>query len=92
MNPLVPLRVENALILTDFTHLRYRHRLIIPVAAHINSRMFIVPCRLALPIALATKQKTLGFLILGSLEFGSNWYVNLHGLLDPGFPVVCDHY
>jgi hypothetical protein len=59
-----------ALIRTVFTHLRYRHRLIIPVAAHINSRCLeCQQARVAYHTYYAEKQKTLGLSILGSLEF-----------------------
>jgi hypothetical protein len=50
-------RMKNTLIRLVFTHLRYRHRLIIPKAAHISSQMFIVPSRVAFPIHTSRSTK-----------------------------------
>ena len=60
---------QSALLLTVFTHLSYRLRLIIPVSAHIIADVYSAS-RLALPHTRYTKQKTLGLSILGSLEVG----------------------
>jgi len=50
-------RSQYALILYHFTHSSYRQELIIRYAALINSSMFIVRHRLALPITLTAKIK-----------------------------------
>jgi hypothetical protein len=58
---------QSALLLTVFTHLGYRPRLIIPVSAHIIADVYSAS-RLALPHTHYTKQKTPSLSIPGFLE------------------------
>ena len=65
-NPVQWATLPPHLILYHFTHSRYRQELIIRYSALINSSMFKVRYRLALPITLTTKTKNPGvFLVQG---------------------------